>query len=218
MMFIQSEPTWLSFLPAIAAIVLAIYTRRIMISLLAGIIAGSGVLIYLTGNWQYLNIFKYFFYPALYTTTFRDLIIIYVICLGVLLGLWNKTRGDEHFSTTLGEKIATGPRSAMFFGWLIGLVFHQGGTISTILAGTTLKPITDQHRISHEELAYLVDSTASPIATLIPLNAWPIYVSNVIAGIIPILPDKDAAYHFLSPLYPIIFMLYWLYWGLYYLV
>lgn len=195
-MLIESDTTWLSFLPAIIAIVLAVYTRQVMISLLAGIFTGSGVLIYLSGDWQYLNVFKYFFYPALYTTTFRDLLIIYVLCLGVLLGLWSKTGGAEYFSTTLGKKFAKGPRSAMFFGWVIGLIFHQGGTISTVLAGTTLKPITDQHRISHEELAYLVDSTASPVATLIPLNAWPIYVSNVVAGIVPFLPDKESAYHF----------------------
>jgi Na+/H+ antiporter NhaC len=92
--------------------------------------------------------------------------------------------------------MVSGPRSALIFSWLVGLIFHQGGTISTVLAGTTLKPVNDRYRVSHEELSYVVDSTASPIATIIPFNAWPMYVSGVCAGLIPILPTTDAAYRF----------------------
>ncbi|MYI78051.1 MAG: sodium:proton antiporter, partial [Gammaproteobacteria bacterium] len=48
--------------------------------------------------------------------------------------------------------------------------------VSTVLVGTTVKPIADKERISHEELAYIVDSTASPIASQLAFNAWPGYV------------------------------------------
>ena len=60
--------------------------------------------------------------------------------------------------------------------WFLGVVFFQGGTVSTVLVGTTVKPIADKERISHEELAYIVDSTASPIASQLAFNAWPGYV------------------------------------------
>jgi Na+/H+ antiporter NhaC len=68
----------------------------------------------------------------------------------------------------------------------VGIVFHQGGTISTILAGTTVRPITDQHRISKEEVTYIVDSTASPVATVLPFNAWPLYVGGLVIGTTPL--------------------------------
>jgi Na+/H+ antiporter NhaC len=68
----------------------------------------------------------------------------------------------------------------------MGLVFHQGGTISTVLTGATARPIGDQHNVSHEELSYVVDSTASPAATIIPFNVWPIYVGGLVAGTIPL--------------------------------
>src|SRR5690625_7537292 len=61
----------------------------------------------------------------------------------------------------------------------MGLVFHQGGTISTVLTGATVRPVSDKYNVSHEELAYMVDSTASPIATLIPFNVWPFYVGGL---------------------------------------
>jgi Na+/H+ antiporter NhaC len=68
----------------------------------------------------------------------------------------------------------------------MGTIFHQGGTISTILAGSTVKPVCDEAGVSHEELSYIVDSTASPIATVIPLNVWPSYVAGLVAGTIPL--------------------------------
>ena len=92
--------------------------------------------------------------------------------------------------------MARGPRSSLLFGWLVGMLFHQGGTVSTVLAGTTVKPVADRHRVSHEELSYVVDSTASPVATILPFNAWPAYVAALVAGTIPLLPDEAASYRF----------------------
>jgi Na+/H+ antiporter NhaC len=76
------------------------------------------------------------------------------------------------------------------------VLFHQGGTVSTVLAGSTVKPITDRHQVSHEELSYVVDSTASPVATIVPFNAWPLYVAGLVAGTIPLLPTEEAAASF----------------------
>jgi len=87
-----------------------------------------------------------------------------------------------------------GPRSAKFFTWIMGLIFHQGGTISTVLTGTTARPVADEHRVSHEELSYMVDSTASPAATIIPFNVWPIYIGGLVAGTIPcLIPTRKAS-------------------------
>src|SRR5690606_9937089 len=92
-----------------------------------------------------------------------------------------------------GRRIVRGPRTAGVFAWLMGLVFHQGGTVSTVLAGTTVRPVTDRHRVSHEELAYIVDSTASPVATVLPFNAWPLYVAGLVAGTTPLFASSEEA-------------------------
>jgi len=94
----------------------------------------------------------------------------------------------------VGARIARDRRSSLFFGWLLGLVFHQGGTVSTVLTGSTVKPVADAHRVSHEELSYVVDSTSSPVATLLAFNAWPAYVAGVVVGTVPaVFPDVEAA-------------------------
>ena len=61
----------------------------------------------------------------------------------------------------------------------VGVLFF-GGSVSTVLVGTTVKPITDKENISHEEVAYIVDSTASPIASQLAFNAWPGYIQSFI--------------------------------------
>ena len=93
-----------------------------------------------------------------------------------------------------------GPRTAKLVAWSLGVIFFQGGTVSTVLVGTTVKPIADKERVSHEELAYVVDSTASPIASQIAFNAWPGYVQAFIfvAGVGFLATEADRVAFFFS--------------------
>ncbi len=190
------DPGWTSLLPAVVAVVLAFATRQVIVALFAGITTGGAVLFFETGQWESWNVIDRFLFPAIGTQGFAQILLIYLWCLGGLVGLWDKTGGARHFAEEVGGRIARGPRSGLFFGWLVGVLFHQGGTVSTVLAGTTVKPVTDRHRVSHEELAYVVDSTASPVATVIPFNAWPLYVASLVTGTIALIPDEAAAYRF----------------------
>ncbi len=187
------EPTWTALLPATVAIVLAFATRRVVPALFAAVVTGGLVLWSQSGEIADANFVQRFLLPALGSSSYAKILVIYLWSLGGLIGLWQKTGGAEHFARVVGGLIARGQRSARFFGWLVGVIFHQGGTISTVLAGTTVKPVTDKHGIAHEELAYIVDSTASPVATVLPFNAWPAYVAGLVVGTIPAIPDLDAA-------------------------
>ncbi len=182
-----------SLLPAALTIVLAFATRQVLIALFVGVVSGSLVLFGHTWSTDDLNFLTRFFIPALGSASYAKILIIYLWCLGGLIGLWEKTGGALYFAEVVGGRIAKGPRSSLVFAWLLGCVFHQGGTVSTVLAGTTVKPVADKHRVSHEELAYVVDSTASPVATVLPFNAWPMYVAGLVVGTIPLLPQASEA-------------------------
>ena len=190
------DPTWTSILPAFVAIALAFATRRVVPALFAAVVTGGIVLYSQTGQTEDANFIRKFLLPALGSSSYAKILVIYLWSLGGLIGIWEKTGGAQHFAMVVGGKMAKGPRSAKLFGWLVGVIFHQGGTVSTVLAGTTVKPVTDQHNVAHEELAYIVDSTASPVATVLPFNAWPAYVGALVVGTIPIIPDIDAAVRF----------------------
>ncbi len=190
------EPSALSLLPAVVTIFLAFATRQVIPALFAGVVTGSAVLYSQTGNWEDANFITRFLFPSLGSTSYAQILLIYLWCLGGLIGVWEKTGGARHFAEWAARELVQGPRSALLLGWVLGIVFHQGGTVSTVLTGTTVKPVADRHRISHEELAYVVDSTSSPIATLIPINAWPLYVAGLVAGTIPLIPDLAAGESF----------------------
>jgi Na+/H+ antiporter NhaC len=178
-----------SLLPALVTIVLAFLVRDVIVALFVGIATG-GLLI---GRF---NLLDAFILPSIGDRSYALILVVYLWALGGLLGLWTRTGGAQTFARWAASKIVRGENSARFFAWLLGIMFHQGGTISTLLAGTTARPVTDQHRISHEELTYIVDSTASPAATVIPFNAWPLYVAGLIVGTTALFPTEAVAVSF----------------------
>lgn len=178
-----------SIIPPFAAIVLAFWTREVISSLFIGIVLGGII----SGK---LNIIQDFLIPSIGTADFALILLVYLWALGGLIGVWTRTGGAERFAEWAGRKMVKSPRSAKFFTWLMGMVFHQGGTISTVLTGATARPVADKYRVSHEELAYMVDSTASPSATIIPFNVWPIYVAGLVVGTIPLFETSQDGLQF----------------------
>ncbi|MEX2532199.1 MAG: Na+/H+ antiporter NhaC family protein [Gemmatimonadota bacterium] len=173
-----------SLLPALTTLILVFFTRDVVSSLFLGIVVAGFVI-------ADVNIIDRFLIPSVGSESFAVILLVYLWALGGLIGIWTRTGGARHFAEWAGARIVRGPRSAKFFAWLMGITFHQGGTISTILAGTTVKSVTDRQRVSHEELAYVVDSTASPIATVIPLNAWPLFVAGLLVGTTPLFTTEQ---------------------------
>ncbi|MCG7532154.1 sodium:proton antiporter [Psychrobium sp. MM17-31] len=162
-----------SLMPAIIAVALCLLLREPLIALLAGVVCGSFIL----GKYDILN---GVLVPSLATSSTAAILLLYLWLLGGLMGLWAKTGAAQAFAETMTKHFVKGPRSAKFIAWLTGIIFFQGGTMSTVIVGTTVKPLADKANISHEEMAYIVDSTASPIACILAFNAWPAYVQALI--------------------------------------
>jgi Na+/H+ antiporter NhaC len=162
-----------SLVPAAATIFICFVTRNVLFALLLGILAGGLI----SGQ---LNILEAFLIPSLGSEKYAQILLVYLWALGALLGMWNRNGGARYFAESMAKRFVNSRTSAKLFTWVMGLIFHQGGTISTVLTGTTVKPVADQHGVAHEELAYVVDSTASPAATIIPFNVWPVYVAGLI--------------------------------------
>ncbi|MEM7217746.1 MAG: Na+/H+ antiporter NhaC family protein [Pseudomonadota bacterium] len=177
-----------SLLPAAVTIAICFITRNVVIALLAGVLTGGLVA-------HELNVINTFLLPSLASEQFASQLLIYVWALGALLGLWNRNGGAVHFARTIASRLVNSRRSAKLFTWGLGILFHQGGLISTVIAGSTARPVADEQGVAHEELSYIVDSTASPIATLIPFNGWPLYVSGLILlpSMAEPIPDMAAA-------------------------
>lgn len=177
-----------SLLPALITIVFCFMTRNVVLALFLGVFVGGLV----SGQ---LNLIEAFLIPSLGSENYAQMLLVYLWALGSLLGLWNRNGGARYFAETLAKRFVKSRTSAKVFTWVLGVIFHQGGTISTVLTGTTVKPMSDRHKVAHEELSYIVDSTASPVATILPFNVWPVYIAGIIAiePLSQLVPDQASA-------------------------
>jgi len=176
----------LSLLPAIVAIVLCWVTREPLTSLLGGIVSGALLL-------GYYDITDAVLVESFASRNAAGILLLYLCLLGGLMGIWSRTGAAQAFAELMTRHVVRGPRTAKLVAWFLGIIFFQGGTISTVLVGTTVKPIADKEKISHEELSYIVDSTASPIASQLAFNAWPGYIQAFIfvAGVPWLVTESD---------------------------
>lgn len=190
---------WMSLVPALVAITMAFTTRNVLLSLFIGIVSGAVIFAFGASGFGDFsdfafgkaNVLQQFLLPTVGSTGFAIILLVYLWSLGGLIGLWGKTGGAQRFAEWMGTWMVRGPRTAKLFAWLVGTIFHQGGTISTLLAGTTVRPVLDKHKISKEEASYIVDSTASPIATVVPFNVFPFVIAAAVAGTIPLFPAQS---------------------------
>jgi Na+/H+ antiporter NhaC len=182
-----------SLLPAFIAISLCLLTKEPITALLAGTIVGAIIL----GRY---DITDKVLLPSISSDGAATIVLLYLWLLGGLMGVWSKTGAAQAFANYMTSHFVRGPRSAKLVTWLLGVIFFQGGTISTVLVGTTVKPMADKAKVSHEEMSYIVDSTASPIASVLAFNAWPAYVQSLIfvPGVAFLATESDRIKFFFS--------------------
>ena len=161
---------WLSLLPPLIAIVLAIITRRAVVSLLVGVFCGA--LITAGGNplvavWETCELHLW---PTLIDPG-KMRVFAFTLLMGAMVGVISKSGGMQGLVNLLAP-LARGRRSGQLTTWLLGLVIFFDDYTNTILLGSTLRGVCDRLKISREKLAYLVDSTAAPVASLALLSTW----------------------------------------------
>ncbi len=170
---------WLSVIPPLFAILLAIKTRQVFLSLFLGILVGW---IIISGG----NVFNGFELSIQsIIDVFKDAgntrVIIFCALVGALISLTQANGGVQGFVDLIQKKnIVTNRRRATIFSFLVGCVVFIESSISCLVTGTIFHPIFEKFKISREKLAYICDTTSSPICILIPLNAWGAYVVSLL--------------------------------------
>ena len=175
-------PGWFSILPPLVAIALALIFKEVITALLAGIWLGAlAVAGYnpLQATWRLID---QYVVPALGNTdSGHTQIVVFSLLLGGMVGIISRNGG------TLGVVRAVAPlarnrRRGKVATMLAGLGIFFDDYANTLVVGNTMRPITDGLKISREKLAYLVDSTAAPVAALVPVSTWVGYEVSLIAG------------------------------------
>ncbi|MEN8374088.1 MAG: Na+/H+ antiporter NhaC family protein [Gemmatimonadota bacterium] len=164
------EPGWLSILPPLAAIAAALVFREVVISLFAGVWLGALFL----ADWNpfaaTLRTVDQFLLGALFDAD-HVAIVIFTLLLGGMVGVMSRSGGTLGIVEAL-RPYATSRRRGQFLTWLGGLVIFFDDYSNTLIVGNTFRPVTDRLSISREKLAYVVDSTAAPMAAIAVVSTW----------------------------------------------
>lgn len=175
-----------SLLPPILAIILAIKTRQVFVSLLFGIwlgwviLSGGNIIDGTTSTIQALvDVFKE---PGNTRT------IMFSSLVGALIAFIQRSGGVEGFVIRINkvlikiEQKRSGKSRVIvqLMAWLTGTMIFVESSINALTVGTVFRPIFDKMNIPREKLAYIADSISAPTCILIPLNAWGAYIMGLI--------------------------------------
>ncbi len=174
---INPIPLWLSILPPLIAILMALFFKEVFSALFIGLFSGT-LLIY---SYQEASIFAAFF-KAIFaisdTYILKSLadtghisIILFSMFIGAMVNLITKNGGMQGIVNIL-SKFANSPRSGQFVTWFLGVLIFFDDYANTLIVGNTMRPVTDRLKISREKLAYIVDSTAAPVASVAMITTW----------------------------------------------
>ncbi len=108
---------------------------------------------------------------------------LFTFLVGSGVGLMYKLGGALALAKR-AERFVNTSRKAQLFAWLLGMVIFFNDYANIAIVAPAVRPITDRLRISREKLAYITDSTASPVAGLSPISDWGGYQTNLIRGAI----------------------------------
>jgi len=170
---------WLSVIPPLFAILLAIKTRHVFLSLFLGIVVGwiiiskGNILIGFESSIQsIIDVFQ---------DAGNTRVVIFCALVGALISLTQTNGGVQGFVDLIQKKnIVTSRKRATVFSFFVGCIVFIESSISCLVTGTIFHPIFEKFKISREKLAYICDTTSSPICILIPLNAWGAYVVSLL--------------------------------------
>jgi Na+/H+ antiporter NhaC len=170
---VSAIPGWLALVPSVTAIVLALLLRQVVPAIFLGIWIG-GALAYglsLSGIWHgLLDTVPVYGLKALDDSDHLS-IILFSFMIGGMVGIISKNGGTAGIVNAIVHW-ASSARRGQLTASALGVAIFFDDYANTLIVGNTMRPITDRLRISREKLAYIVDSTAAPVATLALVTTW----------------------------------------------
>lgn len=174
-----------SLLPAVVAITLAILTARILLALFVACFAGAVAHVATAVPGQSLPALealagglRHFLVDAFWRRSicedFYLRITLFVVFLFMTVGIITRNGGVQGLVTLLQRRVR-GPVSAQFCSFLAGVLVFFDDYTNCLLVGSSMRPLCDASRVSREKLAYIVDSTAAPVAGISVFSTWVTY-------------------------------------------
>lgn len=171
--------TLFSLLPPVIAIGLALITKEVYTSLLAGIITGG--LLYSNFNLELMLNTIFFEESGGMIYKLADAwnvgILVFLVMLGILVSLLNKAGGSAAFGKWASKHIKT-RIGAQLSVMVLGILIFVDDYFNCLTVGSVLRPVTDRHKVSRAKLSYIIDATAAPVCIIAPISSWAAAVTS----------------------------------------
>jgi tetracycline resistance efflux pump len=164
-----------SILPALFLLVYIFLTKRIFESLTLGIVLGF-LMAYQGGFFEAVN-------DSLISNVANESTAwLFIVCglMGSFVALIEKAGGVFAFGRWVAQRAKT-KKATLLWTWVLGLFIFVDDYLNALTVGSCMSPLTDKHKVSREYLAYVVDSTAAPDTTLIPVSTWAVFIAGLYA-------------------------------------
>ena len=169
--------TFMSLVPPIIAIGLALITKEVFSSLFAGVLVGA----IFASNYSFSGTLDIIVVDGLSTAVADSAgIFVFLVILGILVSMINKSGGTEAFGRWAKTHVKT-KTGAMLATFVLGVLIFVDDYFNCLTVGAVMRPVTDSHKISRVKLAYIIDATAAPICMIAPVSSWAAAVSGTLA-------------------------------------
>jgi len=163
-------PAWWSLVPPLVAIGLALLLRQVVLALAGGIWLGAWMIAGADPFTALLRVVDTYLLNA-YADRSHLQIIGFTMLLGGMLGVITRAGGLKAIVRALSRRVRS-DSGVQLGAYLMGLVIFIDDYANTLFVGATMRPLADRFRVSREKLAYLIDSTAAPVANLALIGTW----------------------------------------------
>ena len=176
---VKPYATFLSLLPPIIAIALALITKEVYSSLFIGIL--SGALLY--SNFNFTGTLDHAFadgFVASVADSYNIGILFFLVILGAIVVMMNRAGGSAAFGrwATRHIKSKVGAQCATIF---LGILIFVDDYFNCLTVGSVMRPVTDKFNVSRAKLAYLIDATAAPVCIIAPISSWAAAVAGFVS-------------------------------------
>ena len=173
------ETGWVSILPPLIAIVLALVTKEVYSSLFLGVL--SGMVIYVVSAQEpFMAVFSRIFDMMAQKIADNAYMIIFLALLWAVITLVGKSGGTAAYGRW-AEKRLKNKRATLLTTALLGILIFIDDGFNCLTIGTVMRPVYDRQRISREKLAYIIDATAAPICIIAPVSSWAVAVASEVS-------------------------------------
>lgn len=166
--------TYISLIPPLITLILVLLTRRVDLSLGVGIITSAIVITQGNVGEMVAKIWQTFIDLIIedgWLNTWSAYILIFLALLGIMSAFMSMSGGARAFTSYAMTKVKT-RTGALLLSGILGIIIFIDDYFSAIITPQVSKPLTDKYKVSRAKLAYVVDTTASPIAVIMPVSSW----------------------------------------------